>query len=45
MVSVVDQAGGYQLIAATEQALGRMDQQRRALEVEKAAKTAKGPSL
>ncbi len=45
MVSVVDQGGGYRLIGATEQALGQRDQQRRSQEVEKAAKSAKGPSL
>jgi len=45
LVTVVDQGGGYRMIAATEQALGQADQQRRAQEVEKAAKTAKGPSL
>ncbi|MCE9658186.1 MAG: hypothetical protein K8R60_06465 [Burkholderiales bacterium] len=45
LVSVVDQGGGYRMIAATEQALAQADQQRRAQEVEKAAKTGKGPSL
>jgi hypothetical protein len=45
MVTVVDQAGGYRAIAATEQALAQQDQQRRAQEMEKAAKTVKGPSL
>ena len=45
LVTIVDQGGGYRMIAATEQALAQADQQRRAQEVEKAAKTAKGPSL
>jgi hypothetical protein len=45
MVTVIDQGGGFRMIAATEQALAQQDQQRRAHEVEKAAKTAKAPSL
>jgi hypothetical protein len=45
MVTVVDQGSGYRAIAATEQALARQDQQRRAQETEKAAKSAKAPSL
>jgi hypothetical protein len=44
-VGVVDQAGGWRLITATEQALGRIDQQRRAQEVDKATRNAKAPSL
>jgi hypothetical protein len=44
-VGVVDGAGGYKLIADTEQGLQRMDQQRRGDEVRKAAKDAKGPTL
>ncbi|MEP7284060.1 MAG: hypothetical protein ABI696_18940 [Rubrivivax sp.] len=44
-VGVVDQAGGFRLITATEQALGQQDQQRRATEVEKAAKNTKAPTL
>ena len=44
-VGVVDQAGGYRAITATEQALGQVDQQRRAQEVEKAAKNSKAPTL
>ena len=34
-VGVVDQAGGYQMILATEQSLGQADQQRRAREISK----------
>jgi hypothetical protein len=45
MVTVVDQGGGYRAIAATELALAQQDQQRRAQEVDKATKSAKGPSL
>lgn len=45
MVSIVDQGGGHRAIAATEQALAQGDAQRRAQEVEKSAKTAKGPTL
>jgi hypothetical protein len=44
-VGVVDQGGGYNLIVATEQALGQTDQERRAREVEKASKNAKAPTL
>lgn len=44
-VGVVNKAGGYALITATEQALAQADQQRRATEVDKAAKNAKAPSL
>ena len=44
-VGVVDQDGGYRMIAATEQALAQSDLNRRSLEVEKAAKSAKAPSL
>ena len=44
-VGVVDQAGGYRMIAETERALGQQDAQRRAQEVAKASKNAKGPSL
>lgn len=44
-VGVVDQAGGYRLVADTEQALQQQDQQRRADEVAKAARQAKPPSL
>ncbi len=45
MVGVVDIGGGYKRIAATEQALRQADQQRRAGEVERASKNAKGPTL
>ncbi|MEO6897499.1 MAG: hypothetical protein ABI218_12720 [Caldimonas sp.] len=44
-VGVVDQAGGFRMIAETERALGQQDAQRRAQEVAKANKNAKGPSL
>lgn len=44
-VGVVDQAGGYRMIAQTERALGQQDEQRRAQEVAKASRNAKGPSL
>jgi hypothetical protein len=44
-VGVVDQAGGYRLITATEQAFGQAEQQRRAQEVERAAKNTKAPKL
>ena len=44
-VGIVDQARGYQLLKSTEQALAQMDQQRRAAEVDKAAKNTKAPSL
>ena len=44
-VGVVDQSGGYKMIAATEQGLRQGDQQRQAQEVQKAAKDAKAPSL
>jgi len=44
-VGAVDQAGGYRLITATEQAFGQAEQQRRAQEVERAAKNTKAPKL
>jgi len=44
-VGVVDQDGGYRMIAATEQALAQSDRDRRSQELEKAAKSAKAPSL
>ncbi len=44
-VGVVDQAGGYQLVTGTEQALAQADQQRREQETAKAAKTAAPPKL
>jgi hypothetical protein len=44
-VGVVDQAGGYQLITATEQALAQADQQRRAKETANATKNAAAPKL
>ena len=44
-VGVVDQAGGYQLVTATEQALAQGDQQRRAKETANAAKNAAAPKL
>lgn len=44
-VGVVDQAGGYQLITTTEQALAQADQQRRAKETANATKNAVAPKL
>ena len=44
-VGIVDQAQGFRMIQATEQALAQADQQRRAIEDDKAAKSAKAPSL
>ncbi len=44
-VGVVNQAGGWGLLRATEQGLGAVDQQRRADEVAKANRNAKGPNL
>ena len=44
-VGVVDQAGGYQLVTGTEQALEQADQQRREQETAKAAKNAAPPKL
>ena len=44
-VGVVDQAGGYQLVTGTEQALAQADQQRREQETAKAAKNAAPPKL
>lgn len=44
-VSVIDQAGGYAAITATEQGLQQQENQRRAREVEDAARNAGGPTL
>ena len=44
-VGVVDQAGGYQLVTGTEQALLQANQQRRAQETATAAKNAAPPKL
>ncbi|MFT3665847.1 hypothetical protein [Piscinibacter sp.] len=44
-VGVVDQGGGYRLLVATEQGLEQSDRERRARELDKAAKTTKAPSL
>ena len=44
-VGVVDQARGYRLLKGTEDQLAQLDQQRRAQEVDKAAKNTKAPSL
>lgn len=44
-VGVVSQGGGYEAITATENALQKMDAQRRAKEVEKASKGANVPKL
>lgn len=44
-VGVVDQAGAYELVTATEQALQHAEMQRRAAEVEAARKSSKRPTL
>ena len=44
-VGVVNQAGGYELLTATEQGLQQAEQQRRAQETAKAAKNAAAPKL
>lgn len=44
-VTVVDQAGGYQAITDTEQALQQQEAQRRSEEVERASKNASSPTL
>ena len=44
-VAVLDQAGGYQAIADTEQALQQQEAQRRKEEVEQASKNASAPTL
>jgi hypothetical protein len=44
-VGVVDQAGGYEALTATEQALQQMDAARKAKQVQDAAKNADAPSL
>ena len=44
-VAVIDQAGGYAAITATEQGLQQLENQRRAREVEDAARNAGGPTL
>ena len=44
-VGVVNQAGGYELVTATEQGLQQAEQQRRAQETAKAAKNAAAPKL
>jgi hypothetical protein len=44
-VGVVDHAGGYRMITETEQGLGQLDQQRRTMEIDKASKNAKTPTL
>lgn len=44
-VGVVDQAGGYELLTATEQALQQSEMQRRAAEIEDANKKSKLPTL
>jgi hypothetical protein len=44
-VGVADQAGGYQALAQTEQALEAAEMQRRAQQVKEAAKNADGPQL
>jgi hypothetical protein len=44
-VGVVDQAGGYEALTATEQGLQRLDASRKAQQVKDAAKNADAPSL
>jgi hypothetical protein len=44
-VGAVDHAATYGLVSSVEQGLGQIDQRRRAQEVEKAGKSAKGPTL
>jgi hypothetical protein len=44
-VGVADQAGGYQALTETEQALEASEMQRRAKQVDEAAKNADGPKL
>lgn len=44
-VGVIDQAGGYEALTGTEQALQQMDRQRRAREVEAASEHADAPTL
>lgn len=44
-VGVVDEAGGFRMLSVTEQGLQKLDQQRRAQEVDRAAKNTKSPSL
>ncbi len=44
-VGVVNQAGGYELVTATEQGLQQAEQQRRAQETAKAARNAGAPKL
>ena len=44
-VGVVNQAGGYEAITATEQALQQQDNERKAKQVEEAGKNADAPQL
>lgn len=44
-VGVIDQANGYEALNATEQSLQRLENERRAREVEAASKNAVGPTL
>ena len=44
-VGVVDQAGGYERLSATEQGLERAEMARRAKEVEAASRNADAPTL
>ncbi|TAL84717.1 MAG: hypothetical protein EPN69_07865 [Rhodanobacter sp.] len=44
-VGVVDEAGGYQALTDTKQALQAMDAARRAKQVQEASKTAQAPQL
>lgn len=45
VVGVIDQAGGYEALMSTEQALQQRDAERRAREVEEASRNAVAPSL
>ena len=44
-VGVVDQAGGYEALTATERALQQLDAARKARQVQDAAKNADAPKL
>jgi hypothetical protein len=44
-VGVIDQAGGYDLLTSTEQGLQKLENERRAREVEEASKNAVAPDL
>ena len=44
-VGVIDQANGYELLTSTEQGLQRLENERRAREVQEASKNAVAPKL